>query len=114
MSKPIYYANGEEVKIGDKVKYEHTHGHKLSQFSTGVAVVLYTSSGSITLRKHKGHPSFQYFVDFNYKTSRYETDCDESVWCGAFRERKTNKMERISTLSPDERSQFIKNYFAEP
>ena len=114
MSKPIYYANGEEVEIGDKVKYEHTHGHKLSQFSTGVAVVLYTSSGSITLRKHKGHPSFQYFVDFNYKTSRRETDCDESVWCGAFRERKTNKMERISTLSPDERSQFIKNYFAEP
>jgi hypothetical protein len=111
MSRSIYYANGEEVKIGDTVEYEHTHGHKLSQFSKGVAVVLYTSSGSITLRKHKSSPSFQYFVDFNYGSGRYETDCNTSVWCGAFRERKTRKMERIGTLSPEERKQFIQQRF---
>lgn len=110
MSRPTYYANGEEVKIGDKVKYEHTHGHKLSQFSKGTAIVQWINSGSITLRNHEDSPSFQYFLDFNYKTRRYETDCDDSVFCGAFRERKTKKMERISTLSSEDRKQFIRQY----
>ena len=98
MSK-IYYADGTEVKAGDIVKYEHTHGHKLSQVSKGVAAVLWTSSGSITLRNQPDAPSFQYFVDFNYDTSRYETDCDTWSWCGAFREKKKRTMERVGTLS---------------
>ena len=101
MSNPAFYANGEEVHCGDKVRYAHEHGHHLSQFSKGVAVVLWVNSGSITLRNHKGSPSFQYFVDFNYKTGRYETDC----------KRTSSQLERISTLCPDERKQFIKDYF---
>ena len=112
--KPIYYANGELVQVGDNVSYEHTHGHKLSQFSKGTAIVQWVNSGSLTLRKRPDAPTFEYRATFNYGTRRYETNCDDSVFCGAFRERRRSKLERISTLSPEDREQFIKQWFNKP